>query len=141
MQELGEKPKILQKHQREPRFISGLWVTSEFSGDDGDLRRVFRRLQHPDESNCYSSLDSDAYMALLLAHLTTLSEFQRFITWRKIDSGKLKRNRRDRPQPPPPRSHLPHLVPHCCIFRPRAPPHILAPCLSLQSLALRSGNF
>ena len=74
MQELGEKPKIFQKHQREPRCISGLWVTSEFSGDDGDLlvRRVFRRLQRPDESNCYSSLDSDAYMALFLALLTTL---------------------------------------------------------------------
>ena len=74
MEELGEKPKIFQKHQREPRCISGLWVTSEFSGDDGDLlvRRVFRRLQRPDESNCYFSLDSDAYMALFLALLTTL---------------------------------------------------------------------
>ena len=74
MQELGEKPKVLQQHQREPKCISGLWVTFEFSGDDGDLlvRRVFRRLRRPDESNCYSSFDSDAHMALLLAHLTAL---------------------------------------------------------------------
>ena len=74
MQELGEKPKILRKHQREPKCNRGLWFTFEFSGDDGDLlvRRVFRRLQRPDESNCYSSFDSDAHMALLLAHLTAL---------------------------------------------------------------------
>ena len=74
MQELGEKPKILRKHQREPKCYRGPRVTFEFSGDDGDLlvRRVFRRLQRPDESNCYSSFDSDAHMALLLAHLTAL---------------------------------------------------------------------
>ena len=150
MQELGEKPKILRKHQREPKCNRGLRVTFEFSGDDGDLlvRRVFRRLQRPDESNCYSSFDSDAHMALLLAHLTALcnthtgyshacmngyiqrviwdgcflfpssSEYPRFITWRKVDSGTLERNGRDRPEPPPPRSHLPLLVAHHCIFRP-----------------------
>ena len=149
MQELGEKPKILRKHQREPKCYRGLRVTFEFSGDDGDLlvRRVFRRLQRPDESNCYSSFDSDAHMALLLAHLTALCNTYtgysnacmngyrelyetgvfyfprrltrpRFITWRKVDSGTLERNGRDRPEPPPPRSHLPLLVAHRCIFRP-----------------------